>query len=79
MLVVASPIFHRRGVVEDFGIGCIERESAIHFPGNIGELQHGHGDVADRDWRIQLVPMAHGGDEVGKVKIGHGVAAHGVG
>ena len=53
--------------------------SRFTLPGDVRELQHGDGDVADGDGRVELFSFANAGDEVGEVGVGHGVAADEVG
>jgi hypothetical protein len=48
----------------------------MDFPGNVGELQHGYGHVADGHGRVKSLALAHGGNEVAEVQIGHGIGSH---
>ena len=63
----------------NFGVRGVEGERPVHFPGDVGKLQHGDRDVAHRHRSVQLIALANGGDEVGEVEIGHRVAANCVG
>ena len=56
-----------------------ELQLAVHLPGDVRELQHRDGDVADSIGCVELLAGANGGDEVGEVQIGHVVGAGEVG
>src|ERR1035437_171329 len=71
--VFASPQLHGFRIALDVPVAWIELQFALNFPRNVGQLQHGDGNIANRDGSVELISLANGRDEIRKVRIGHGV------
>ena len=68
-LVFAAPKLHGIGIAQDAAVFRVDRQFAVDFPGDVGKLQHGDGDVADRDGSIELFALADSRDEVREVRL----------
>src|SRR5262244_1080245 len=79
LFVVTVPELHGFGIILDFAVRRIEVKFAVDEPGDVGELKHGDGNVANGNWGVELLAFADAGDEVGEVEVGHRVRADGVG
>src|ERR1700751_2907750 len=75
LLILATPVLHRMSIVLDLSGLRVKAQLAVYLPGNIGKLQHRDRNIANRDWSVELLALANGGDKVGKVQVGHRVAS----
>src|SRR5712675_3382861 len=53
--ILASPHLHRFRIALYPPVFRVEIQLAVHFPSDVRELQHCNGDVAYRDWCVQLL------------------------
>src|ERR1700692_436849 len=74
-LVLAPPHLHCFRVALDAPAFRVEMEFALHFPGDVRELQHRDRKITDRDGSIELLAFTDSRDEVCEVRVGHGIAA----
>src|SRR5260370_27843729 len=79
LLIFATPELHSVRVVLDFSGLRVKTQLAVYLPGNVGKLQHGDSDISNGDWSVEFLSLANARDKVGKVQVGHGVAAGEVG
>src|SRR5260370_41086838 len=75
LLILATPVLHSVRVVLDFSGLRVKTQLAVYLPGDVGKLQHGDSDVPYGDWCVELLSLANARDKVGKVQVGHGIAA----
>src|SRR5258706_2501560 len=75
LLVLAPPALHCFRVVQDATVFRVQMQLAVDFPGDVGKLQHGNSDVADRDRSVEFLAFTDACDEVREVGVGHGIAA----
>src|ERR1700739_4979406 len=78
-LVLAVPHLHRFRVALDPSIFRVKMQFAIHFPRDVGKLQHRNGYIADRDRSVERLSLTNSRNEVREVSGGHGIAANQVG
>src|SRR5882724_3238706 len=75
LLVLAPPHLHGFVVALDAAVFRVEMQFPADFPCNVGELQHGHRDIAHRNRSVELLPFADSRDKVREVCVGHGIGA----
>src|SRR5580692_10427886 len=74
-LVLAPPHLHCFRIASNPSVFGVETQFPVDFPPDIGQLQHGHGDVADRDRSVELLTFADTRDKVREVSVCHGITA----
>src|SRR5580704_4372810 len=79
LFILAAPHLHRFGVALDLSVFRVEVQLTVDFPRDVGKLQHGNGDVAYRDWSVELFAFADPRNKVREVQIGHGIGSAEVG
>src|ERR1700730_3531221 len=73
LLVLPAPHLHRLWVTLNPPVFRVEMQLPVHFPGDVGKLQHHNRDIADRNRGVELFAFADSCDEVRKVGIRHGI------
>src|SRR5580698_1021864 len=79
LLVLAPPQLHRFRVALNPSVFGIETQLAVHFPRDVGKLQHRNRDIADCDWSVEFLAVPDSSDEVCEVRVRHGIAANQIG
>ncbi len=79
LLVLAPPHLHRFRVALDPPVFRVELQFPVDFLRDVRKLQHRNRDIAYRDRSVELFSFPDSGDEVRKVRIGHGIGSEEVG